>query len=573
VALFIACIGKSGQFPLHTWLPDAMAGPTPVSSLLHSSTMVVAGVFLVAQVYPVFWQAFDIGQGTLTFIAIIGSITIVIAALLAFVQDDIKKVLAYSTVSQLGYMMLGLGTGAWLPAVFHIFTHAFFKCCLFLCAGSISHSASHHSFDMKKDMGGLRKKMPITFVAWIVSTLALTGVFPFAGFWSKDEIIDNVGSNGYTFLMWVGLGGAVLTAMYMTRATYLTFFGEPRGASAGEHHGDEHGEEHEMEHISVGAHEPRSLSSAANTGHGGEASASDEPHGGHGGSAAHDGSDHHDDGPHESGPLLIVPIVILASLALVAGLVNPTPLASRFGEGVEALKTYVEPRATPVAFEQVIAASGPGESLTIVDGRAQASPSAEGEGGEEGAKKSGCGFDDPEPGTACFFPAVSHAEPAFTKILLSLAVVALGYAVAIWFNVQFYGRKNKRLVGLTERSRFMRGGFLFLKNKYYLDALYENVIVRAIAHPIAKGTDWFNQNVIDAAVNDMGKGARRTGEWVYDNIDQKIVDGAVDGSGWIASESGHGLQPTQSGKVSQYGALLFGAAAVGAIVLVLINVS
>ena len=119
---------------------------------------------------------------------------IVIAALLAFVQDDIKKVLAYSTVSQLGYMMLGLGTGAWLPAVFHIFTHAFFKCCLFLCAGSISHSGSHHSFDMKKDMGGLRKNMPVTFAAWIVSTLALTGVFPFAGFWSKDEIIDNVGA-------------------------------------------------------------------------------------------------------------------------------------------------------------------------------------------------------------------------------------------------------------------------------------------------------------------------------------------------------------------------------------------
>ena len=125
-------------------------------------------------------------------------------------QDDIKKVLAYSTVSQLGYMMLGLGVGAWLPAVFHIVTHAFFKCCLFLCAGSISHSGSHHSFDMKKDMGGLRKHMPITFGAWCVSTLALTGVIPFAGFWSKDEIIDNVGNNGYTFLMWASLGGAAL---------------------------------------------------------------------------------------------------------------------------------------------------------------------------------------------------------------------------------------------------------------------------------------------------------------------------------------------------------------------------
>ena len=556
IALFIACIGKSGQFPLHTWLPDAMAGPTPVSSLLHSSTMVVAGVFLVAQLYPVFWQAFDIGQGSLTFIAIIGAITIIIAALLAFVQDDIKKVLAYSTVSQLGYMMLGLGTGAWLPAVFHIFTHAFFKCCLFLCAGSVSHSGSHHSFDMKKDMGGLRKKMPITFTAWIVSTLALTGIFPFAGFWSKDEIIDNVGNNGYTFLMWVGLAGAALTAMYMTRATYLTFFGEPRGAAAGEHHGDEHGEEHEMEHISVGAPEPRSLGAAANA---------------HG----DDHNDHHaSDGPHESGPLLLIPIVILAFFALFAGLANPTPLASRFGEGIESLKKYVEPRSAPVAFEDVIA-TGPGESITIVDGRVSASPNAEGEaGGEEGAgHSSGCGFEDPAPGTACFFPSVTHAEPTFAKILLSLGVVAAGYAVAIAFNIAFYGRKNKHLVGLTERSRIMRGGFLFLKNKYYLDALYENVIVRAVAHPIAKGTNWFNQNVLDATVDAAGAGARRTGVWVYENIDQKIVDGAVDGSGWIAEETGHGLQSTQSGKVSQYGALLFGAAAVGAIVLVLVNVS
>jgi NADH-quinone oxidoreductase subunit L len=561
IALFIACIGKSGQFPLHTWLPDAMAGPTPVSSLLHSSTMVVAGVFLVAQLYPVFWQAFDIGQGSLTFIAIIGAITIVIAALLAFVQDDIKKVLAYSTVSQLGYMMLGLGTGAWLPAVFHIFTHAFFKCCLFLCAGSVSHSGSHHSFDMKKDMGGLRKKMPITFTAWIVSTLALTGIFPFAGFWSKDEIIDNVGNNGYTVLMWVGLGGAVLTAMYMTRATYLTFFGEPRGAAAGEHHPDEeHAEEHEMEHISVGAPEPepRSLGAAANA-------HADDDHGGH--------DDHHaSDGPHESGPLLLIPIVILAFFALFAGLANPTPLASRFGEGIESMKKYVEPRATPVPFEEVIA-SGPGESIMIIDGRPSASPAAEEGEGEEGAKKSGCGFDAPEPGTACFFPGVSHAEPTFAKILLSLGVVAAGYAVAIAFNVAFYGRRNKHLVGLTERSKVLRGGFLFLKNKYYLDYLYENVIVRAVAHPISKATYWFNQHVIDAAVNDVGIGARKTGTWVYDNIDQKVVDGAVDGSGWIASEAGHGLQPTQSGKVSQYGALLFGAAAVGAIVLVLVNVS
>ncbi len=555
VALFIACIGKSGQFPLHTWLPDAMAGPTPVSSLLHSSTMVVAGVFLVARVYPVFWEGFNIGTGGLSFIAIIGAITIVIAALLAFVQDDIKKVLAYSTVSQLGYMMLGLGTGAWLPAVFHIVTHAFFKCALFLCAGSVSHSGSHHSFDMKKDMGGLRKKMPVTFWAWIISTLALTGVFPFAGFWSKDEIIDNVGANGYTFLQWAALGGAALTAMYMTRATYLTFFGEPRGAAAGEHdgHEDEHdlnAEEHEMEHISVGAPEPRSLGAAAN---------------------AH--TDHHGGGPHESGPLILVPIVILAFFAVFAGLLNPTPLASRFGEGVEVLKKYVEPRPSPVVTEEFLA-SGPGESVVLVDGVAYApsvTPAAE--GGEEGGHSTGCGFESPESGTVCFFPSVSHAEPTFAKILLSLVVVAVGYALAIAFCVLFYGRRDPRLVGLTERNKALRGGFLFLKNKYYLDHLYENVIVHAVAHPIARVAYWINQHVLDATVNTVGIGARKSGEWVYDNIDQKIVDGAVNGSGWAASEAGHAMQPTQSGKIGQYGALLFGAATVGAIVLVLVNVS
>ena len=145
-----------------------------------------------------------------------------------------------------------------------------FKCCLFLCAGSVSHSGSHHSFDMKRDMGGLRKFMPVTFWCWIAATLALTGVFPFAGFWSKDEIIDNVGHLVYAFFFWTALAGAALTAMYMTRATYLTFFGEPRGAAAGEHHHDEeHAEDREMDLLTVGA-QPASLGAAANDGFGGD---------------------------------------------------------------------------------------------------------------------------------------------------------------------------------------------------------------------------------------------------------------------------------------------------------------
>ncbi|MFM7094453.1 MAG: NADH-quinone oxidoreductase subunit L, partial [Actinomycetota bacterium] len=161
--LFVGACGKSAQLPLYLWLPDAMEGPTPVSALIHAATMVTAGVFLMTRMAPVLHESYSWAP---MIVASIGAATALFAATVAVAQNDIKKVLAYSTVSQLGYMMMGLGAGAWLPAVFHIFTHAFFKACLFLGAGSISHSASHHSFDMKKDMGGLRKHMPITFATW-----------------------------------------------------------------------------------------------------------------------------------------------------------------------------------------------------------------------------------------------------------------------------------------------------------------------------------------------------------------------------------------------------------------------
>jgi NADH-quinone oxidoreductase subunit L len=232
IALFAAVIGKSAQFPLHTWLPDAMAGPTPVSALIHAATMVVAGVYLVSRFYGVFTEAFHIltpGHRGANLVAIIGGTTVIIAALLAFVQHDIKRVLAYSTVSQLGYMVMALGCGAWTAAIFHLFTHAFFKADLFLGAGSVSHSGSHHSFDMKKDMGGLRKYMPTTFWTFVIASGALAGIFPLAGFWSKDEILANAGHNGYTAFMVIGVIGAGMTAAYMTRCIWLTFFGEYRG--------------------------------------------------------------------------------------------------------------------------------------------------------------------------------------------------------------------------------------------------------------------------------------------------------------------------------------------------------
>jgi NADH-quinone oxidoreductase subunit L len=535
VALFAACIGKSGQFPLHTWLPDAMAGPTPVSSLLHSSTMVVAGVFLVARLYPVFWEGFSIPDVSINLIVVIAAITIVISALLAFVQNDIKKVLAYSTVGQLGYMMLGLGVGAWLPAVFHIFTHAFFKCCLFLCAGSVSHSGSHHSFDMKKDMGGLAKKMPITAAAWIISGLALAGVFPLAGFFSKDEIIDNAGHTGYTVFMWVAIAGAFLTAAYTVRATYLTFFGEPRGAAAGEHHGVE---------ADISSHD-----------------------------APHDVQDEraleHDDhrGPHESPPLLLVPICILAVLAGIAGLAN----AVAFGEDWENFGKYVEPRAEAIPVEEAAAAAtGEATGEAEVEGFRLGAPMLQEEGEEEEAV-TGCGHTDPEPGTVCAFPAPDHAEFKWSKAALSLAVVAAGLVSSWIVCVLLYTRRSSRLVGLTDRVRPARAGYLFLWHKYYLDDLYEKVIVRGIAHPIAKAAYWVNQNVIDGVVNAAGIGGRKVGEWIYRNVDQAVVDGVVDGSGAVAEATGSALRPIQSGRVNMYGALLFGAAAVGAIVLVIVN--
>jgi NADH-quinone oxidoreductase subunit L len=530
VALFIAAIGKSGQFPLHTWLPDAMAGPTPVSSLLHSSTMVVAGVFLVARIFPVFYEGMNIYGSNVNFIIVIGAITIVIAAALAFVQTDIKKVLAYSTVSQLGYMMMGLGAGAWLPAVFHIFTHAFFKACLFLAAGSISHSASHHSFDMKKDMGGLRKFMPITFGTWIVSTLALAGVFPFSGFFSKDEIIDNVGYAGYTIFMWVGLLGAFMTAAYMTRATYLTFFGTPRGAAAGEHH-DEHDAHGHDAHDDHDSHAP-----AVHDEHGHDVHASH--------------------GPRESGPLITIPLIILATLAIGSGLLNAVP----FGENWENFKKWVEPRGQVVSVTGIDHSTGSHGESRVIQPEARVAAGAE----------SDCGKKTPTDGV-CYAPQLKHAKFKWSKASISLGIVAAGIIISWFVSVQLYTRRNKALVGLTQRNKLLGAGYAFLVNKYYLDVLYEKIIVRSIAHPISRGAYWINQNILDGIVNGAGLGSKAVAGWVYRNIDQRVVDGAVNKSGDAAQGAGSIVRPVQSGKVNQYGALLFGAAAIGALVLVIIN--
>ena len=229
LCLFIGACGKSAQLPLYTWLPDAMAGPTPVSALIHAATMVTAGIFMVTRMNFLF----DLTPEVQNIIAIVGGATALVAASIGLLQNDIKKVLAYSTVSQLGLMFLALGLGAYNVAVFHVITHAFFKACLFLGSGSVIHGL-HGEQDMRK-MGGLRKAMPITFWTMMISTLAIAGIFPFAGFWSKDEILM-VAFERNKVLWVVASIASIMTAFYMFRLMYLTFFKDFRGTEEQKNH-------------------------------------------------------------------------------------------------------------------------------------------------------------------------------------------------------------------------------------------------------------------------------------------------------------------------------------------------
>ena len=458
--LMAAVMSKSGQFFLHTWLPDAMAGPTPVSALIHAATMVVAGVFMIARLYGVFFEGLSIAGTSINLMALVGGFTTLVGACLAFVQRDIKKVLAYSTISQLGYMVMALGVGAWTAAMFHLFTHAFFKACLFLGSGSVSHAV--HSFDMKSDMGGLRRVMPHTYRTFMIGSIALAGLPPLAGFWSKDEILagtggwgllGGTGGNGaYTLMLVMGMVTAALTAAYMTRCVYLTFFGEYRG----------HGQ------------------------------------------------------PHESGPRITVPLWILAGLALVAGFANlpkgfqlaPESLQERFGH-------YVEP-------------------------------------------------------VAGYFPQVTHATPSWSLAMVSTLVVLAGIGVAAHYYFVRVARASKAAGqsltelpnGPTTRLAVARLGHTLLANKYYLDHLYTGIVAGGTKGPVARFAYRTNQEVLDRAVDGVGRTAVAAGRVVYHQIDQKVVDGFINGSGQVSIDSGEKLRRIQSGKVQNYAAILFAAATV-----------
>jgi len=229
LALFCGAIGKSAQFPLHVWLPDAMEGPTPVSALIHAATMVTAGVYLVARCNPLFSESVV----TSNVVVFVGAATAFLGATIGLTQFDLKRILAYSTVSQLGYMIMATGTGAYIAGIFHLFTHAFFKGLLFLCAGSVMH-AMQNNIDVR-EMGGLRKKMPITFWTYLIACIAISGIPPLAGFWSKDEILAMSFASGHRFAWFIGTIVAFMTAFYMFRSLFLVFYGKPRNEHLYDH--------------------------------------------------------------------------------------------------------------------------------------------------------------------------------------------------------------------------------------------------------------------------------------------------------------------------------------------------
>ncbi|HZU23455.1 MAG TPA: NADH-quinone oxidoreductase subunit L [Terriglobales bacterium] len=442
-----AC-GKSAQLPLYVWLPDAMEGPTPVSALIHAATMVTAGVYMIARSHAIF----DRAPMALLVVAIIGCATALFAATIGLVQHDIKRVLAYSTVSQLGYMVLACGVAAYSAALFHLMTHAFFKALLFLGAGSVIHALGGEQ-DMRR-MGGLRKKIPWTFWSMTFATLAIAGAPPFAGFFSKDEILWRAFSSAHgSWVFWlIGLITAGLTSFYMFRLWFLTFFGDFRGA------------QHEEPEASGRERHASDAASAAPPGHGA-----------HGASAA-GGHGHGHDGVHESPPIMLVPLVILAILSLVGGWVG---IPAVLGGG-----NHFEKFLAPV-FEAYATA---GET-------APASP----------------------------------AEPSGpSEMSLSLAATGaalVGFLLAWWM----YHRRPELHVRARQRLGEL---YRVLDHKYWIDEIYGAVFVRPLIG-LSRAVLWrgVDAGVIDGTVNGSATAARELSDSVRHMQSGNIRSYA----GWVAA--------------------------------------
>ena len=501
--LFVGAIGKSAQIPLYVWLPDAMEGPTPVSALIHAATMVTAGVYMVGRNAVLFSHA----PMVMEIVAIVGVLTALMAASIGLVQYDIKRVLAYSTVSQLGYMFTAMGVGAFSAGAFHLMTHAFFKALLFLGSGSVIHAVAGEQ-DMRH-MGGLKKYQPVTFATMMIGTLSIAGIVPLAGFFSKDEILSRA------FLankaVWViAVITAFMTAFYMFRLMSMTFFGNYRGPA--------------WETTGHGA-------AALAATHGVKHPADPHAHGGaqrpdhevtHGPAEPHDetGKDDHAHaqghgpwhGPHESPAAMTYPLQALAVGAIIAGFVG-IPAALGGGNTIE---KFLEPSFTAAAASETAAAEvRPGTDATE------------------------------EHETSHVSAAVEIGLMAFS-VLVALAGISLAYKV--------YVTSPEISEQLAER---WAGAHRLLLNKYYVDELYNGTI---IAGTMAGGrTLWtFDRNVVDGAVNGTSW-LTVISSWFSGLTDRTVVDGLVNFIGWIVQEGSLLFRRFQTGLVQNYALLmLFG---------------
>ena len=467
--LFIGATGKSAQIPLYVWLPDAMEGPTPVSALIHAATMVTAGVYMIGRNAVLFTHAPEVLQ----IIAVVGAATALLAGTIGLVQNDIKRVLAYSTVSQLGYMFLAMGVGAYGAGIFHLYTHAFFKALLFLGSGAVIHALGGEQ-DIR-NMGGLRKHLPITYWTFLIGSLAIAGVPGLAGFFSKDEILFETFASGHTVLWVVGAITSLLTATYMFRLVFLTFHGERR------HEAPVVAPAHDAAHASA---------------HGGHtADAPDDVHaGGHG----HGGGHHLHDAP----AAMAVALVLLAVGSVAAGYVGrPAPLG-----GSNWLGTWLAP-----VFEAPPIPEPTGEFAHLAE--------ADAAHGEHGAAE-GHAAAEHSAGHEADHEAL---EVTLMAVSSGIAFLGIGFAAFVWLRRRDVADAAARSLAPVHQT---------LLKKYYVDEIYDAVIVRPI-HVFS-----------------------RDGLW---RMDAGLVDGAVNGVASIVAHSASALRRLQTGSVRAYaGSVLVG---------------
>jgi NADH-quinone oxidoreductase subunit L len=515
--LFVGAAGKSAQIPLYVWLPDAMEGPTPVSALIHAATMVTAGVYMLGRNAVLFSHA----PMVLQVVAIIGVLTALMAASIGLVQYDIKRVLAYSTVSQLGYMFTAMGVGAFSAGAFHLMTHAFFKALLFLGSGSVIHAMGGEQ-DMRR-MGNLKKYMPVTFATMMIGTLAIAGIFPFAGFFSKDEILLQAFEHNKA--VWVvAVITAAMTAFYMFRLMSMTFFGGYRGpawetaslgavATAAAHgvphpadphaHGQAHLKQHEVTH---GPSEPHSNQQSAI-----------DTHQSHGHGPWH--------GPHESPSPMTFPLMALAVGAIVAGLFG---IPAALGGG-NAIEHFLEPSFT--AEHSDIADRG----LRTAEARTAAEPT-----------------EARNPQSETRNDGETHVSRGVELGLMGFSLLVAIAGISLAYN--FYVTRPE--IADQMRERFA-GAHRTLLNKYYVDELYNATV---ISGTMASGSGlWtFDRKVVDGAVNGAGW-FTVISSFISGVTDRNVVDGLVNLVGWIVQESSLVFRRFQTGLVQNYALLmLFG---------------